>query len=299
MIRYAQHIRSSVVLAVLFFATLANAEDEKPERRVFVLHSGVHTILSDPIKNIAAEKLKAGLLKRSVAEKDLVVLDNPFPSASWKNLFPLESLTMFFDSIDPSSQMSRASYQRMHKALQAQGVGGKDTIVWIGHSAGGQIGMTMAHIARNLWKYPDLAKETSPYHFDMVITLGTPGAAVYLPPEVKLRHYYSTEDKVVRWASRVGPWVAYPLGYRTPIGKVPAFIGANCIIRCFSEIEHPYWDVDQRVLDRILGETRPGFRPPWHAQRELASWGISLSQLLCDALEEECHISMEDPPRNK
>ena len=144
----------------------------KARRRVYLLHSGLHTILSDPAKNIAAETLKDGLRKRGVAEKDLIVLDNPFPYASWKSLLPFESLTMFFEAAEPASKMSHDSYLRMHKALQARGVGRADEVVWIGHSAGGQIGLTMAHLARNLAKFPTLAKETSPYQFDMVITLG-------------------------------------------------------------------------------------------------------------------------------
>jgi len=272
---------------------------DKPRRRVYLLHSGLHTILSDPAKNIAAETLKEGLRKRGVAEKDLIVLENPFPYASWKSLLPFESLTMFFEAAEPSSKMSHDAYLRMHKALRAHGVGRTDDVVWIGHSAGGQIGMTMAHLARNLWKFPDLAKETSAYQFDMVITLGAPLESNYLPPEVKLRNYYSAEDVVVRWVAKIGPWVAYPLGYPTRIGSVPARFGANCMIRCFGGIEHPYWDVDGRVLDRILGETVAGFRPAWHARLGVASWGLSLGEFMCRALEGECQVSFEDPPRNK
>lgn len=271
---------------------------EKP-RRVYLLHSGLHTILSDPIKNIAAETIKQGLRKRGVEERDLVVLENPFPSASWRRLVPFESLTMFFDSIEPNSKVSHEAYLRMHKALQAVGVTRRDELVWIGHSAGGQMGLTMAHLARNLWKYPDLAKETSAYTFDMVITLGTPVGSDHLPPEVKLRHYYSAEDKVVRWASKVSPLVAFPLGYRMRIRKVPTSLGDNCKIRCFCEVEHPSWDIEERVLDRILGENTSNFRPLWHSQLSTPRWGLSLSQLLSQALEDQCNISLEDLPRQK
>ncbi len=233
-----RHWRSFCLLAIVLFVPTNIWADEpkaaakptasepdaanKPRRRVYVLHSGLHTILSDPVKNIAAETLKEGLLKRGVAERDLIVMENPFPYASWKSLLPFESLTMFFDSIEPSSKMSHDAYQRMHKALRAQGVGRRDAVVWVGHSAGGQIGLTMANLARNLWKYPGLARDTSPYHFEMVITLGTPINSEHLPPDVKLRHYYSPEDKVVRWATKIGPWLAYPLGYRLSLKKVPA-----------------------------------------------------------------------------
>ena len=71
------------------------------------------------------------------------------------------------------------------------------------------------------------------------------------------------------------------------------------MIRCFTAIEHPYWDTDQRVLDRILGETVAGYRPPWHARLGVTSWGLSLGEFMCRALEEESRVSYEDPPRNK
>ncbi len=271
----------------------------KAGRRVYVLHSGLHTVLSDPVKNLAAESLKEGLCKRGVCENDLVVLENPFPNASWKSALPFDSLSMFFDAIDPASKMSQDAYLRMHKALKAQGVSPKDTLIWVGHSAGGQIGLSMANLAYNLGKYPELAKEASPYQFEMVITLGAPVGSTYLPPDVKLRHYYSPEDKVMRWASKVGPWIAYPFGFHTRISKIPAVIGENCLIRCFREIEHPNWDAEARVLDRILGERLPDFRSPWHAQLGAARWGLSLSDLMSQALEAEFHISLEDPPKGK
>src|SRR5262245_16404415 len=234
------------------------AEDKKP-RRVYVLHSGLHTILADPVKNIAAQSIKEGLHKRGVDLKDLVALDNPFPDATWKSLLPYEGGIMFLDSVEPGSKMSQDSYLRLHKALDAQGVTGRDNLVWIGHSAGGQIGLTMANLARNLARYPALAKDATAYKFDMVITLGTPVGSAQVPADVKLRHYYSTDDKVVRWASKVGPWVAFGLGYRMRIGKFAAELGENCIIRCFGEIEHPNWDVEERVLDRIVGEGTPDY----------------------------------------
>src|SRR5579864_4973963 len=71
--------------------TVANKEVTK--RRVYVLHSGVHTILADPRKNIAAEKLREGLEKRGVPARDIVVLDNPYPTANFRKMFPLQLVT--------------------------------------------------------------------------------------------------------------------------------------------------------------------------------------------------------------
>lgn len=268
-------------------------------RRVYVLHSGLHTLLSTSSRNIAAENLREGLLKRGVAESNLVVMDNPFPAATWTSVFPKSALTMYFEFVDPSTKMSQESYLRMHKALQAQGVGRNDDVVWIGHSAGGQVGLTMANLAANLWKYPDLVKDTVPYRFDMVITLGAPLGSDNLPPSIKLRHYYSGEDKVVRWASKVGGGVGLTLGYKTKLTKMPARIGDNCKVRCFCEVDHPSWDVDQRVLDRILGEATNDYRPLWYSTLCTTRPGYSLSQLMCQALDAECHVSVEDPPKGK
>src|SRR5687767_7663165 len=82
-----------------------------PKRRVYVLHSGLHTIFADAWKNVAAESLKKGLTQRGVEERDLVVLDNPFPTATWRSLVvPYESLTLFLDFADPGSRASHEAY---------------------------------------------------------------------------------------------------------------------------------------------------------------------------------------------
>lgn len=266
-------------------------------RRVFILHSGVHTIFSDPWKNIAAETLREGLRKRGVCDADIVVLDNPFPTASWKKLVPFDALTMFLESMEPSSKFSHEAYLRLHKALEARTVTDKDTLVWVGHSAGGQLGITLAAIGRGIWKHPDLAKDACGYQFDMVVTLGAPVGANLLPPEVKLRHYYSPEDRVVRWVAKYHGLVLFPLGFKARIARVPLDLQANGKIRMFCEVEHPSWDIEGRVLDRILGETTPDYRPLWHSQAAPPRPGLGLSQLLCHALDVECHISLEDPPR--
>ncbi len=71
------------------------------------------------------------------------------------------------------------------------------------------------------------------------------------------------------------------------------------MIRWFRDIEHPYWDVQQRVLDRIIGETAADFQPAWRGKLGLARWGFTLGEFMCQALEAECHVSVEDPPANK
>ncbi|MBI3408832.1 MAG: hypothetical protein HY040_10785 [Planctomycetes bacterium] len=266
-------------------------------RRIYILHSGVHTIFSDAWKNLAAETLRDGLRRRGVCEQDIIVLDNPFPTATWRNLLPFDALTMFIESMEPGSKFSHESYLRLHKALEAREVSTKDELIWIGHSAGGQLGLTLATIARSIWRYPDLAKDAQGYNFDMVVTLGTPVGPLFLPPEVKLRHYYSPEDRVVRWVSKYQGLVLYPLGYKTRINRVPTDLQSTGKIRIFGDVEHPAWDIEGRVLDRILGETSADYRPLWHCQVAPPRPGLGLCQLLCHALDLECHISLEDPPR--
>jgi hypothetical protein len=265
-------------------------------RRVYVLHSGVHTISSASGKNLAAHSLKDGLCKRGIAPRDIVVLDNPYPTASWYNMFPVECLTMFAASSLPGSKVAQDSYCRLHQALQAQQVAPEDDLVWVGHSAGGQMGLTMAYLAGDLDKFPDLARQTSPYHFDMVILLGTPIGSNHLPPEVKLRHYFSPQDKVVRWLARYGPVALRTLGYRAGITVMPPHLDPNDKIRVFSGVEHAYWDVEDRVLDRIVQETNPAYQPLWLSPLLAPGLEMSMMRLVSQALEDRFHLTFEDPP---
>jgi hypothetical protein len=268
----------------------------KDRRRVYVMHSGVHTILANPNKNIAADSLKAGLLQRGVPEKNIVVLDNPYPTATWRNMFPAECLTMFAESALPESRVAQDGYLRLHKALKAQGVTDKDDLVWIGHSAGGQMGLTMAYLARNLEKHPDLAKAAMPYAFDMVILLGSPIIANSLTPEIKLRHYFSPQDRVVRYAAKYSPALLWTLGYRTAINIMPPNLDANDKIRVFRGVEHPYWDVDRRVLTRILAETDANYQPLWCSPVLNPGLDMALMRLVSRAVEERYLITFEERP---
>jgi hypothetical protein len=268
----------------------------KKDRRVYVMHSGVHTILANPNKNIAASSLKEGLLQRGVAARDIVVLENPYPTATWRNMFPVECLTMFAESAMPESRVAQDGYLRLHKALQAQGVTRDDHLVWIGHSAGGQMGLTMAHLARNLDKHPDLLKATMPYQFDMIILLGSPIAANLLAPEIKLRHYFSPQDRVVRYAVKYSPALIWAFGYRMAITAIPPNLDLNDKVRVFRGVEHPYWDVDSRVLDRILAETKSSYQPPWCSAVLNPGLDMALMRLVSTAIEDRFLITFEEAP---
>ncbi len=214
-------------------------------------------------------------------------------------MFPLQLVTMFGDSALPDSKVAQDAYQRMHKALQAQGVKGNDDVVFIGHSAGGQMGLTMAYLAKNLEKYADLAKEAAAYHFDMVILLGTPVGANMLPAEIKLRHYFSPQDRVVRLVARYGPLVLRTFGAKVGVNIFPPNLDDNDKVRIFRSVEHNNWDVESRVLDRIVAETNDKHCPLWHSPLLAPGLEAGMLRLMCQALDQNCKIAFEDPPWQK
>jgi len=256
----------------------------------------MHTILSDRWKNIAADTLRIELLRRGVDDKDIIALDNPYPTASWTNMFPYGALTLFVGSTIPASSIAQQNYFRLHQVLEARGVAPEDRIIWIGHSAGGQMGLTMAHLASHWERYPALADRAARYRFDMVITLGAPIAFLELPAEIKLRHYYSPQDKVVRLASCYGPTFLYAVGFPIGISPFPPRLNPADRIRVFASVEHPNWDIDGRVVDRIVRETNPDYRPLWHSPVLAPGLGNALVRMVHIGLETHTQITLEDPP---
>src|SRR5438128_9033679 len=94
------------------------APEPAAKRRVYVLHSGVHTILANPDKNIAAIQIGLGLMKRGVSARDVVWLENPFPHAEKWNPFPPKCAMLFGDYCKPTSRPCTETYLHMHYALQ-------------------------------------------------------------------------------------------------------------------------------------------------------------------------------------
>ena len=289
-----------VALLLAFMPAALFADEPAAKRRVFVLHSGIHTILSHPSKNIAADQLERGLIQRGVAERDIVVLDNPFPAASWRDVFPWNGLTMYLDSTVPDSAVCKDRYLRMHKALAARGVSGDDEVVWIGHSAGGQIGLSMACLACKLDKHPELAKAAKPYRLSTVITLGTPLVDAPLPSSVKHCAYYSPKDTTVHMATSYGAYPLFALGLPVPaLRRLPASTSGTCCVRIFPDVQHNNWPSEGCVLDCIMGEFQAGYCPCWRTPPPLPNEGLSLAQLLARALAEDCHVSLEGMRRRR
>jgi hypothetical protein len=269
---------------------------KSPARRVYVLHSGVHTILANPNKNIFAESMRDMLKKRGIADQDIVVLENPYPTAGRINPFPIECLRMFMASARPDSKVVVDAYTRMDAALKKQEVNGNDNLVLIGHSAGGQMCLTLAHLACKHATFPDLAKCTGAYHIDMVVTLGAPIASNGPSSDVKVRHYLSPRDGVPRFVVQARPFLRV-LGYDAVINVVPAKLSDACKVRMFLDIDHPKWDTEERVVDRILAESNPGYCAAWQMGMCYPCLPLCPVQFLCQALDCVCHIAIEDPPR--
>ena len=271
--------------------TEAQSKTPAAERRVFVLHSGMHIILAPKDKNLAARTMKELLSQRGISERDLVALDCPYPTATFKEMVPKDGLVIYLESTDPKSRSSQDAYVRLHKALQAQGVTKDDDIVWIGHSAGGQMGMTMAYLAHNLDKFPSLAKTTQPYHFDAVITLGAAIGSNPVPAGVKLRHYWSAADTMVYFLANHGDLVSDAMKSKVRF-RLYCDLGPNAKLRVFSGIEHANWYDDDEVLDCIQREFEPSL-PAWRKTQADTATGVALSQLIARSLESVLQISLE------
>ena len=268
------------------------AEAPAKKRRVFVLHAGMHVILAPDDKNHAPRKLKATLIERGIDARDIVALESPFPTATLSNMIPREGLMIYIGSVDPASRVSHDAYIRMHKALQAQGVTADDDLVWIGHSAGGQIGMSLARLAHNLVKYPDLAKKAQAYRFAAVITLGSAVGSNPVPADVKLRHYYSAGDSMIYFLAKNGNIVA--AGINSKVVLKPIWEpGQNCTVRIFPGIEHPTWYMNEAVIDRIICEFDTNHCPAWRRKHADTGVGASLGRMIAARLDAGVNFSFE------
>ncbi len=264
-------------------------------RTIYVVHSGVHFYLAPPDKNHGAEAIRKGLLRQGIAEDAIVVLDSPFEQATFSNVLPKESVKLFMQVTNPESKVAHDLYVRMHQTLRSLGVPRDTRLVWIGHSAGGQIGMTLAHLGHSHDRFPELRKKSDPWLFEMVVTLGTPVGANPVPPGVKLRHYYSPGDSVIQLLVHVGESLSKSLGLDVRFGPC-CDLHHNTKVLCFEGVEHNVWIRSPRFLETLLRERRGFTRPLWRHSHAECVPSLSLGQMLADCLEEECRISLEDPP---
>lgn len=253
----------------------------QPPRRLYVLHSGM--IDSE---NGAANSLRRGLMERGVADRDIVVLPTPYPR---ETLFGRpcpgsENFRIFRESADPTSAVSRTAYQNYQAALTRAGIRPGDEVVWVGHSAGGQMGMTLAGMAR----------DQQGFQMSHIITLGSPIQRANAPEDVRVRNYQSPQDRTVNY--EVQDSLSEIIG--APVQVYPRLDG-NDRTRVFTGVGHSQWYTNPQVLDRILTETNPDYRPLWYHQINSPGRMTQLLGTVSRGLDEGLNLTFEGVPRTR
>lgn len=227
------------------------------KRKIYVLHSG----MNDP-ENCAAYGFRKGLIARGIPARDIIVLDTPYPSFSEGISAVQKNWNIYRDSTEPGSKISRDAYAGFERKLKASGVSSQDEIVWVGHSAGGQMGMTLSKMAR----------DRGTFRFDTLITVGSPIGNNVTPKDVKVRSYISSADKVLMAANQVTMDNVF-------VEATASNLDGNDKVRSFQGVDHSQWYKDDKVLDRIVSETHPHGEP-----RKWSSWMMRSIAYLSDKL---------------
>ncbi|MBY0402401.1 MAG: alpha/beta hydrolase [Cyanobacteria bacterium] len=262
-------------------AKVADRKAEPKPRQIYVLHSGMR----DP-GNFAAESIKAGLIKRGVPEKDIILMPAIYPDMTVSTGAGVkDNLRIFKDSSDPKSKVSDTAFEALQARLKEAGVTPQDKLHWVGHSAGGQMGLTMAG---RLEEYRQKNKDNPKIpglSFDSVTTFGSPIATNTAPAAVRIRHYTSPDDLIQNGS--IGGMVGKP---------VPENLDANDRVVSFNKIGHLDWykDTDPAVFDRLLRDTRGEQIPAWAYYSMSLSSGNQFRGGLEAALEQATLRTSED-----
>lgn len=186
---------------------------------VYVLHSG----LGDGW-NWGAREIKRHLLTQGISEERIIILDSPFPqlgglgSRSARELFTrflhsythqddpaekaywtslTENLAIYRQSAQPQSAVVKQQASQLRQTLSQRGLTGVP-VTWIGYSAGGQMGLSMAALN---------GSEGAP-RIERVVTLGSPILQNSAPPAVEVISVVSSDDSffktVLTWDELVG-----------------------------------------------------------------------------------------------
>lgn len=214
----------------------------KPPRTVYVLHSG----MNDP-RNVAATHLRDALTARGISPEDIVMMPNPYPAFTLETFNPFaqkrDNLELYAESTDPDSPMSRDGYTRLRALLEAKGVTPGDNVVWIGHSAGGQRGLTLAGMA---WA------DNRRFNFSRVVCLGSPVVTNHAPPQTAVIVYVSPADAVLQGTTGDGFVIR-----GKPVRQIPPRLDDNDVCREFDGILHGQWYRNPKVLDRLMADIDP------------------------------------------
>jgi pimeloyl-ACP methyl ester carboxylesterase len=233
---------------------VASAPPVASHRQVYVLHSG----MNDP-DNTAAISLRQGLLARGVRPEDIIVMPARFPGFGASVTGMQENWNRYRAATDPNSTFCQQTYQDLQQELLRRNIRPTDSLTWIGHSAGGQVGLSVCNTAQ----------QSGPFRFRQVITLGTPTAANPAPPEVQVRQYISPSDGVLVATNQMGMDGVTAEAYASRLDS-------NDRVRVFNSVTHGQWHSDPAVLDRIIAETQPERLPPprtwWGRIMDSVSW---------------------------
>lgn len=263
----------------------APPEALKAPRTLYVLHGG----MSDP-GNGSVKNIYAYLLSRGISDQDIVMLENiypaippaitPLPNLSGKNKGKklsaylkekaletkrnaLLNWNLYKQSADLDSDISRYTYKtltRRLEALQKQQPQQPVRLVWIGLSAGGQLGLTMAEkFSLNTTTLQDEAR----VNFDTIVTMGSPIVRNNAPHAVRIIANISDQDQVLVQTTRPG-YSGLLLG--TEVFSTPPNLDNNDEVRKIQmrlsrEMDpaegHNLWHRDPAVLGQALSGVVP------------------------------------------
>jgi pimeloyl-ACP methyl ester carboxylesterase len=179
-------------------------------------------------------------------------MNTPYPSLTESLSSAARNLRLYQASTHPDAPMVQRARQQLEEHLHGARVHPNDEVVWIGHSAGGQLGLTMAG---------SLAQH-SPFKLDTVITLGTPVATNHAPRETRVRQYVSPGDGVLVGVNQL-PAGTGPRGEALTAEAFSTVLDSNDRVRFFSNVGHSEWHSNPAVLDRILRESdQSSINPP-------------------------------------
>jgi pimeloyl-ACP methyl ester carboxylesterase len=195
-----------------------------PSKPVFIIHSGLGDRDNCGGSHIQSNLQLFAMQKNNtynIQPGNIIVLDNIYPSLNelagkkvsdgpgivyngWREGFKevrngrmpeppilfkfIKSLWMYFSSSDPNADMIRKQHEQMARALEKRGLQ-KSEIVLIGHSAGGQ--MMLSICERNA------QNKEQPYQIKSVILLGSPVTRNNNTPDVQVISVSSKNDGLV------------------------------------------------------------------------------------------------------
>jgi pimeloyl-ACP methyl ester carboxylesterase len=161
-----------------------------------------------------------------------------YPAWGRGGIDPRENISIFRSSSDPRSDVSRTAFENYTCLMTGAGVQPGDNIVWVGHSAGGQMGLTMSHLADRNNQFP----------ISTVITMGSPIATNHAPSGVRVLNFTSPEDRIQHGA--IGRQVGQPFAPNRD---------NNDRAVLFHRVGHTDWyrDSDPAVLDQVVALSTP------------------------------------------